>query len=91
VIWAILFFFGLIRFKFQWLLVCATALALSATNLIGYYKCSSTQKERMANLMQSGTATLFATAATSMGGKMMGMFSGGDARGAHQPLPNNEL
>lgn len=54
VVWGILFVMGLMRLKFQWLLIVCMALALSSANVYGYYKCSTDQKARFQQMMQQG-------------------------------------
>ena len=42
-----------VRFNFDWMIVCATALGLSVANVVGYTKCSSDAKSK-AQLAQVG-------------------------------------
>jgi hypothetical protein len=85
----VLFFFALIRLKFQWLLICGVALSLSSANIVGYYKCSNEQKAKVANLMQSGAVMGMTSIGMNLGGRMMGMF--GDQAGQHQPVPQEPV
>jgi Eukaryotic protein of unknown function (DUF846) len=54
VIWIFLFGFGLFRMTFSWLIIVIMALALGGANVYGYYKCSTDQKARFQQMMQSG-------------------------------------
>jgi len=46
VAWVAMLFLAVIKFEINWLMVCIMALALSSSNVYGYYKCSSDQKAR---------------------------------------------
>ncbi len=47
---------ALVRLNFDWMIVCAVAIALSVANVVGYTKCSSDAKAK-AQLAQVVTVT----------------------------------
>lgn len=53
-IWSGLLFIGVLKFNLGWLIIVIMALALSISNVYGYYKCSSDQKARFTQMMQQG-------------------------------------
>ena len=53
IVWIVFSILALIRFKFDWLLVCVVALVLSTSNLVGYTKCSKDAKTNMQQRMRS--------------------------------------
>ena len=48
--WVAMLILAFVRFEINWFLVCIMALALSCSNVYGYYKCSSDQKARFQQL-----------------------------------------
>ena len=96
VVWACLMITGLLKFNIQWLLTVLIALALSASNVYGYYKCSSEQKERFQQMMneggqaaamhvlQSGVSN-FSSSVGSVSTGMLGFLSGTSQQGQQQP------
>lgn len=53
-IWVFLLFMGIMRIQLYWLLIVIIALALSISNVYGYYRCSKDQKARFQQMMQQG-------------------------------------
>ena len=72
VVWIVMTVFAFIRFKLQWLLLCAMAVALSGANVYGYYRCSSDQKAKFEQMVQRGATQ----GAMSMMPSMLGYLSG---------------
>lgn len=54
VVWFCLFIIGLLKLQLGWLLTVCMAIALSVSNVYGYYKCSSDQKAKFQQMMQQG-------------------------------------
>lgn len=54
VLWGICFMSALLFFKFQCFVTLSCALALSASNVYGYYKCSTDQREKWNQWMNAG-------------------------------------
>ena len=54
--WALLGVGMFLRLKFDWLLLVATALALSGANIIGYVRCKKDAKGRIASGLQGMVA-----------------------------------
>lgn len=73
-IWGLLFFFGVIKFEWNWLIIDAVALTLSGANVYGYYRCSSEQKVKLKALLQQGSDNLVASA-FKQGPGMIGRFT----------------
>mmetsp|Transcript_2628 Transcript_2628/g.3508 ORF Transcript_2628/g.3508 Transcript_2628/m.3508 type:complete len:258 (-) Transcript_2628:80-853(-) len=48
--WVAMLILAFVRLEINWFLVCIMALALSCSNVYGYYKCSSDQKARFQQL-----------------------------------------
>lgn len=61
-IWGLLFFFGMIKFEFNWLIIDGVALTLSGANVYGYYRCSSEQNVKFKAMLQQGSDNLVASA-----------------------------
>jgi hypothetical protein len=55
-VWTALFLLGLLKFNFSWLMVVMMALALNSANVYGYYKCSTDQKAKFQQMMQTGAS-----------------------------------
>ena len=53
-LWMTLFFTAFITFQFQWLVVVIIGLSFAGSNLYGYYKCSSDQRQKVQQLMVRG-------------------------------------
>mmetsp|Transcript_22119 Transcript_22119/g.37645 ORF Transcript_22119/g.37645 Transcript_22119/m.37645 type:complete len:245 (-) Transcript_22119:251-985(-) len=87
VAWGCLFFLGLLRLEFGWLLVVCVALALSASNVYGYYKCSSDQKAKFQQMMVQGAQRgAMAAVRSNLFGMLVGG-SGGDSSAANGSAP----
>ncbi|CAJ1960913.1 unnamed protein product [Cylindrotheca closterium] len=88
VVWGVLAFFAILRLQFSWLIICATALALSGSNVYGYYKCSSEQKAKFEQYMQdgarAGTMAMFQNGATTVQNSVMGFVTRTAAGGGSQ-------
>ena len=54
VVWFCLFLVGILKLELGWLLTVCMAIALSASNVYGYYKCSSDQKAKFQQMMTQG-------------------------------------
>ena len=72
VLWIGMTVIAFIRFKLKWLLLCAMAVALSSANVYGYYRCSSEQKAKFEQMVQSGARQ----GAMSMMPSMLGILTG---------------
>jgi hypothetical protein len=55
-VWTALFLLGLLKFNFSWLMIVMMALALNFANVYGYYKCSTDQKAKFQQMMQTGAS-----------------------------------
>jgi hypothetical protein len=53
-VWSVLFIFAILRMQLQWLMIVMMALALSGANVYGYYKCSTDQRAKFQQMMQTG-------------------------------------
>jgi hypothetical protein len=53
-IWGALFFIGVLKLELGWLIVVSIALALSCSNVYGYWKCSSDQKVKFEQMIAQG-------------------------------------
>lgn len=74
---AIWFMFGVamfFRLKFDWLLLVATALALSGANIIGYIRCKSDARAKITSVVSSrlGGSSFASQAMQSAAGKAFG-------------------
>jgi hypothetical protein len=76
ILWAILFVWGVLGLKFNWLLICVIALALSMANVYGYYKCSTEQAAQFQQMMQAGAQQ---GAMAMMRSNMLGLLTGTNA------------
>lgn len=54
VCWFLLLIVGVLRLQFQYLPIVIAALVLNIANIIGYIKCSSSAKEKMQKMVESG-------------------------------------
>jgi Eukaryotic protein of unknown function (DUF846) len=72
-VWGFLFFIGLLKLNLGWLIIVVMALALSCANVYGYYKCSSDQKVRFQQMLQSGAQ---AGAMSAIRSNMFGYLTG---------------
>ena len=45
--WLVFVFFNIISLEWIWALVCFVSMSLGASNMIGYFKCSGEQKNKM--------------------------------------------
>lgn len=52
--WVFLFIVGLLRLKFEYLPIVVAAFVMNTANLIGYFKCSSSAKDKMRNMVEQG-------------------------------------
>jgi len=52
--WVSLSIVSILKGSIQWLMVDAVALALGGTNMLGYWKCSSSQQQKMKGMVQDG-------------------------------------
>jgi hypothetical protein len=57
---------AIVRFNFDWLIICCVAIGLSSANVVGYTKCSSDAKNKAA-LAQVGAFPLALCARGSVG------------------------
>ena len=73
ILWAVLFVWGVLGLKFNWLLICVVALALSMANVYGYYKCSTEQAAQFQQMMQAGAQQ---GAMAMMRSNMLGVLTG---------------
>ena len=55
--WVVLFVLAILRFKLEWLPLVGAAIAMSAANIVGYSKCSTSAQERMKNMLETGSRT----------------------------------
>mmetsp|Transcript_50070 Transcript_50070/g.144214 ORF Transcript_50070/g.144214 Transcript_50070/m.144214 type:complete len:235 (-) Transcript_50070:51-755(-) len=53
VLWAVLLVLNFVSLSWDWLLLIAIALVFSASNVVGYWKCSKDQKRQMAEWAKS--------------------------------------
>jgi len=53
-IWGSLFFIGVLKLELGWLITVAVGLALSVSNVYGYWKCSSEQKAKFQKMVSKG-------------------------------------
>jgi len=53
-LWGALFFIGLLKFNLGWLINDVVGLVLSASNVYGYWKCSSEQKAKFQRMVSTG-------------------------------------
>ena len=73
VVWALLGVGMFLRLKFDWLLLVATALALSGANIIGYVRCKSDARAKITSAVTNRLGGRFATQAMqSAAGKAFG-------------------
>jgi Eukaryotic protein of unknown function (DUF846) len=72
-LWSALFVYGVVTLKFNWLLICVIALALTMANVYGYYKCSKEQAVQFQQMMQSGAQQ---GALAMMRSNMLGVLTG---------------
>lgn len=79
IVWIVMTVFAFIRFKLQWLLLCAMAVALSGANVYGYYRCSSDQKAKFEQMVQQGATQ----SAMSMVPSMLGALTGNPGSAAN--------
>ena len=63
VVWALLGVGMFLRLKFDWLLLVATALALSGANIIGYVRCKSDARAKITSAVTNRLGGRFATQA----------------------------
>jgi len=54
VVWCCLLVIGILKLELGWLLTVCMAIALSVSNVYGYYKCSSDQKAKFQQMMTQG-------------------------------------
>lgn len=52
--WAFLLVVGVLRLQFEYLPIVIAALMLSFANIVGYYRCSNSAKERMKSMVEQG-------------------------------------
>lgn len=55
-LWGLIFILDVLKLNIQWLVVVTAALAMNLANIVGYTKCSNDAKQRMAKLMDQGSA-----------------------------------
>ena len=73
VIWALLGVAVFLRLQFEWLLLVATALALSGANIVGYVRCKSDARAKITSAVTNRLGGSFATQAMqSAAGKAFG-------------------
>ena len=53
-IWACLLLLAILRLRLEYVPVIVSALGLNMANVVGYVKCSSSAKEKMASLVEAG-------------------------------------
>jgi Eukaryotic protein of unknown function (DUF846) len=53
-VWVAMAVLGVLKMELSWLMIVFMALALSGANVYGYYKCSSDQKVKFQQMMQTG-------------------------------------
>jgi hypothetical protein len=84
--WTGLLMIGVLKFNLGWLIIVVMALALSGANVYGYYKCSSDQKAKFQEMMQSGAQ---AGAMTVLKSNFLGYLAGTNQPGQQQqPFQN---
>ena len=71
-VWAVLFIFNLLNFKY--LFITIAAIILSGSNLLGYFKCRRDAQQRLTNFMLAQAVNRPQTA-----GRVASFFIGGDA------------
>ena len=82
VVWGLMLVLAVLGLKLQWFLVCIMALALSCSNVYGYYKCSSEQKAQIQQFVQRGTQEgAMAVMRSSMLSVLTGQNAGGNTGG----------
>ena len=54
IVWFFLFFTGLVRSNFRWLIIDIFGVVMSGANVYGYWKCSSDQKAKFRRMMARG-------------------------------------
>eukprot|EP00658_Telonema_sp_P-2_P006003 TRINITY_DN1227_c0_g1_i1.p1 TRINITY_DN1227_c0_g1~~TRINITY_DN1227_c0_g1_i1.p1 ORF type:complete len:251 (-),score=43.75 TRINITY_DN1227_c0_g1_i1:207-959(-) len=64
IVWLLLLIGAILQFSLTWSLVVVTALTMTGSNLVGYYKC---QKDHKAQAQQYATNFLFSQATSFMG------------------------
>jgi hypothetical protein len=52
--WTFLLIVGVLRLQFEYLPIVVAALMLSFANIVGYFKCSNSAKERMKSMVEQG-------------------------------------
>ena len=52
-IWGLFLFFNIFSLSSTWVMVCFISLILSASNMIGYFKCSGEQKKNLTDFIVS--------------------------------------
>jgi len=55
-IWATFLVLGVVRFKFDWCLLCGVGTGLVAANLIGFSRCDKEKRKRWGNFVQTAEA-----------------------------------
>ena len=90
VLWGCYSVAALLQLHFHGLVTLACALALSASNVYGYYKCSSDQREKWHALMDRGA--MMGMSAMVRGGMIerLGSWIGGRGGGGAQPVPQQD-
>ncbi len=54
VCWAVLLLLGVFRLQIEYLPIVVVALVLNSANILGYWKCSSSAKNKMQSLVEQG-------------------------------------
>jgi hypothetical protein len=72
-VWGGLLFIAILKFNLGWLIIVIMAMVLSGANVYGYYKCSSDQKVKFQQMIQSGAQ---AGAMSALRSGMLGFFAG---------------
>jgi hypothetical protein len=54
VVWVLLAIVAVLKFNFGWLLICAVAIALSASNTYGYMQCDKDARKRVERMAKVG-------------------------------------
>jgi len=85
-IWVSLSVVSVLKFNLPWLMVDAVALSLGGGNLLGYWKCSANQQQKMKGMVQEGVTAGIASAMknSNLRSKLWGAFTsfgGKKARG----------
>ena len=89
--WCILFLSVVVWLKFQCLVTLMCALVLSATNVYGYYKCSTDQRERWSSWMTTGAGMSAMVRNLNTVGRIYGLFGGTGNTGVQQQVPQQEI